>query len=828
MPQQAPDQPAGPAALSSDAVMDRPAETAEKPGGKKASDPLIAGLSAARLRLAAQAEAMLAERSEADAEAARAARAETRAHALKRKLDDARAALARPAALRDLPQAKELLRRHLPARPTSAALKAAYEAAGLHEMADTFVLYRIIGNDLYPRHRKGQSRSNVAFILENEPELEACEKRWVINRIVDGDEREAIIALLERHRQAWIEIPFDWDEYDRIDWDVEAFDGLPCEVSREFDQLDEKERGLVAARLRQSKNNYVMNNNGARNAALADGLDRAKWVLPWDGNCFVTVSAWRDIREAVTGRPWLKHFLVPMARITDNASLLDPGFAPEAAEEPQILFRCDSTESFDARHPYGRRPKVDLFWRLGVPGPWDKWKYYPWDMTARGASAEAHQFGHAGWVARLASGQSHLEQSDARSFQDRGLARAEAIVSTLDHLDAQRLYRRYDRDNLVSYDEARLDQLARARYGWMGAWRSHVLDAAREALGRGPYSVTQKTSLPPSGDIHDYWHPAPYWHPDPSKPDGLPYIRRDGQRVPGTVMYEPDSAQYDRTRLQMMFDDTTALALGWAVSGDIELARHGAKLVRAWFLNAKTAMNPHLTYSQVRMGHNNNEGAQTGVIEMKDLYYVLDAVRLLERSGAFTRRDRAGFEDWLTRYLDWLTTSTQGQRERSSPNNHGIMYDLQVAAIHAYLGNMQGLIDTFCASRQRLFEHFNPDGFQPHEMDRTISAHYCCFNLQGWVSLANLAKACGDGLWDFALPDGRSIRKGLEWALAHADAPHWPFEQIEPFDAGRFVPLRHAAAIRAGQPSPLDGLPDGQAVKPVFHPHDGIKPYWAI
>ena len=36
---------------------------------------------------------------------------------------------------------------------------------------------------------------------------------------------------------------------------------------------------------------------------------------------------------------------LPMA---DNADLLDPAFAPEAAEEPQILFRADTAEGFDA------------------------------------------------------------------------------------------------------------------------------------------------------------------------------------------------------------------------------------------------------------------------------------------------------------------------------------------------------------------------------------------------------------------------------------------------------------------------------------------------
>lgn len=46
-------------------------------------------------------------------------------------------------------------------------------------------LYRIIGNDLYPWHKKGQSRQDVAFVLKHETEIENCEKRWVVNRIVN-------------------------------------------------------------------------------------------------------------------------------------------------------------------------------------------------------------------------------------------------------------------------------------------------------------------------------------------------------------------------------------------------------------------------------------------------------------------------------------------------------------------------------------------------------------------------------------------------------------------------------------------------------------------
>ena len=56
--------------------------------------------------------------------------------------------------------------------------------------------------------------------------------------------------------------------------------------------------------------------------------------------------------------------------------------------------------------------------------------------------------------------------------------------------------------------------------------------AADHAMTEGPFSVMDKQIAPPSGDKHDYMSRATYWWPDPSKPDGLPYIRRDGQTNP--------------------------------------------------------------------------------------------------------------------------------------------------------------------------------------------------------------------------------------------------------------------------------------------------------
>lgn len=309
-----------------------------------------------------------------------------------------------------------------------------YMRSPLATEPETFCLLRVVGNDLVPRHSKGQSRDNVAFTLEHEPAFEGCTKLWVLNRIFDTEEEAAIIRLMESHGQAYHRIPFDLATYARQPWDVA---GLP-EPTRKLlgsdDEASARQRLRLATVIRRSKSNYAINNNGARNVALTLGRAMAKWVLPWDGNCFLTEAAWMGIRDGIGHRPFLPYFVVPMVRITDNAMVVREGYKPGRHEEPQIIFRRDAREMFDERYPYGHRPKIELLWRLGVPGVWDHFEVKEHELPRPVLCPEAGQVGSAGWVARLNSGKPTLEVG-RKSGSRRGVARDEAIVAFLDMLD---------------------------------------------------------------------------------------------------------------------------------------------------------------------------------------------------------------------------------------------------------------------------------------------------------------------------------------------------------------------------------------------------------
>lgn len=708
------------------------------------------------------------------------------------------------------------------------SLKKEYYEKKLDQKEDSFVLVRIIGNDLYPRHKKGQSRENVKFILDNEPAYDGCDKLWIVNRIVDSSERDKIISMLKAYDQEYVETKFSEDEYLKIPLETDILPSPGFLNSKEYQELGPEQQARVITAIHRLKNNYVMNNNGARNMALKEGKKRAKWVLPWDGNCYLTPAAWKEIYHDVTQEPWYRHFVVPMARVLSNDDLIQNSMPPDPVEEPQLIFRDDTQEEFNSNFCYGRRPKVELFWSLGIPGKWDRWKDDPWDQQRRGLLPKSRQFGLAGWVARLYSGMGSLEQDSQESFKNRGLVRQEAVISTLREIDKRlagnaankNFLQIYNKDAINSFNEFYKKNSDEEITNYIEELVSH----ADDALIRGPYSVVDKTTLPPSGDVHDYWHPAPYWWPDPSKSDGLPYIRRDGERVPGTRMYEPDSDKYDRTRIQRVFDDSITLALAWEFTGSRKYLDHAEKILKYFFIDTKTRMTPHLNYAQVRLGRNKNMGASTGLIEFKDFYYYLDAVRVLESSGYVSAKVFEQFRKWLAQYQQWLIDSPQGKKEILGHNNHGTYYDLQLAAVSAYLGDEKILYETFARAQGRIVEQIMSNGEQPDELSRATSQHYCHYNLQGFLNLALLARNWGCDLFNYTADNGASLKKAVDWLLQR-HGEEWQYQQIDKFDYERTQPI-YLTARELGYSARKDMGLQSSIGKTKFFPHDGVMPYF--
>lgn len=686
------------------------------------------------------------------------------------------------------------------------------EEAEMAQRADTFALCRTIGNDLEPRHQAGQSLANVRFILDHEEEFEGVKKLWLLNRISNPEAEAQIIELLEDGGHLYRRVPFSSEDYRSIGYNFDTFDDSAVFFDGRLDpRTDDPLEFQAIVQAYRLRNNYVMNNNGSRNAAIAFCLEHAKWALPFDGNCFLTPSGWEALRSDIFKARDKRYFVVPMARIRDNAELLDPDKSFDAVEEPQIVFREDAPLRFDEAHPYGRRPKVEMLLHLGVDGPWQRWPCYGFDLPPRKVHADCHRVGWAGWVARLSSGKTHLEHANRAALDNRGVARARAIRDHLDMLGSRQIAPALETRQPLIYDSSLLSALS--------ASDVETLDTgAKAALARGPFSVTQKPKAGPSGDLKDYFHPAPYWWPNPATKDGLPYVRRDGERLPGTQLYDAESDRFDRTRLQRLFDDTTVLTLSSLLPDANPACRERAQEnLRIWFLDPEKGMSPHLNFAQVRLGLDNNQGAAHGVIETKDLYFLLDAVRMLGNYELVKE-----LSVWIDDFLAWLLESDQGRQEQKARNNHGTCYDLQTAALAAFLERTETLQRINLRAQARALNTITPDGEQPHELNRTLTQHYCAFNLQSWINLFDLLTGAGMRPWESEA--GERIRTALRRML-HMSLEEWSHPQIKPFDRNRLLPLNEVLRHQTGED--ILGLPASTGPA-VFDPHDGIAPFWRL
>lgn len=325
----------------------------------------------------------------------------------------------------------------------------------------------------------------------------------------------------------------------------------------------------------------------------------------------------------------------------------------------------------------------------------------------------------------------------------------------------------------------------------------NLLENADAALSAKPLSVMDKNQVPPSGDKHDYMSVAPYYWPDPAKSNGLPYIRHDGKVNP-----ESRDENFDHGRMQIMGETVELLALAYFFTGNEAYATQATKWLRTWFLDPATRMNPNLQFAQAIMGENTGRGS--GILEGRHVSVAADAAELLAGSASWTSQDRAEFKSWLEKYLDWLSNSKNGRAESNAKNNHGTWYDVQTLELSLVLGK-NDLAKQIAegAKTKRVTAQIQPDGTQPHELERTAALSYSQFNLEALTTLATLSQHAGVDLWHCQLPDGKfAIATALDFLLPYAfdESKKWPYQQIKKFNRAEFAPLLRQAAVAYHDP----------------------------
>lgn len=283
-----------------------------------------------------------------------------------------------------------------------------------------------------------------------------------------------------------------------------------------------------------------------------------------------------------------------------------------------------------------------------------------------------------------------------------------------------------------------------------------IISRADSPSKQGAYSVVFfKSKVAPSKDKHDYVSQAPYWWADTTKSNGLPYIRKDGERNPEIYQL------HDRSQLGDMCTVVKQLALAYYYTGNEKYAAKAKIFMNTWFLAPETRMNPNLNYAQYIPGLNDGRGI--GIIESRELTVIPDAIAMLKGSTAIDGKFIGGIQAWFKEFNNWLQTSPNGKDERSQLNNHGSYYDVQVINYSLFIGDKETAIQLLQNTTiPRIEKQFTTEGAQPLELSRTKSWDYVNMNLYAWCQLAILAKHVDIDLWHKQTPDGKGIKAAVK------------------------------------------------------------------
>ena len=299
--------------------------------------------------------------------------------------------------------------------------------------------------------------------------------------------------------------------------------------------------------------------------------------------------------------------------------------------------------------------------------------------------------------------------------------------------------------------------------------KDRILKAATAALNQAPVTITAFPAKLSEGGPNDFYSNGDYWWPDPKKPNGLPYIKRDGET-------NPENFIAHRMAVKTLRDSVAALAAAYKITSDDKYVAKAAELLKVFFLDAKTRMNPSLNFAQAVPGVSPGRGI--GIIDALHIIEIPAAVKAMEGSKAFPAEMAKDLRQWFRELAEWMVTSDNGKDEAKAKNNHSVAFQLQLAVFADFIGDQEKL--ALC--RKQFKEVFVPkqmadDGGFPLELARTKPYGYSIFQLDNMTLLCQVLSTSEDNLWTFETKDGKSIAKAIAYLYPFlADKSKWPLK----------------------------------------------------
>lgn len=318
-----------------------------------------------------------------------------------------------------------------------------------------------------------------------------------------------------------------------------------------------------------------------------------------------------------------------------------------------------------------------------------------------------------------------------------------------------------------------------------------LIRGANKLLAKDFSYVTDKKRTPPSGDNHDYMSLSRYAWPNDST--GVYDDIRDGKT-------NPEIYDYDRPKLAQFSSAVYSLSLAYFFSDDEKYAEKATDLVRAWFLDPETHMNPNMKYAQVAFGVNENKGLAQGIIDANDFIHVIEAISILYDSPSWTREDHVAMKEWFYKFIRWITQNYNADAFKST--NVSTWMDVQKAVYFLFTEQKQYLNSSshIMPVEQKIDAQLTTEGTLPNEKNRVRSQHYVYYNLRAYMNLALVRKnrTGQDRDWPvLASQNHAGLKPALESLVTYlngSDASQF-FSESESFDNCRYLDIFKPAAI---------------------------------
>ncbi|KAJ7092770.1 chondroitin AC/alginate lyase [Mycena belliarum] len=294
-----------------------------------------------------------------------------------------------------------------------------------------------------------------------------------------------------------------------------------------------------------------------------------------------------------------------------------------------------------------------------------------------------------------------------------------------------------------------------------GEAKASIVSWANYLSASGPWSVTDKPMVAPSGSKQDYMSWAPYWWPNCTgvgnttelTPEQIwvtcPYVNRDGQFNPDRLTINDIGAFYN------LSDAVLYNALAFSFQDN-----HAAKFVNTWFLDSQTGMNPNLNYAQMQRGPTGQGGR-----DLKSFVKIVSGILILRKRKCtdWTAEIDAKMNAWTQKYIIWLETNPLGVAD-----NHGSFCYNQLIAAKLLVNDVPGSV----AASDKFFngiyqDQINSNGEQPFEAARTRPYHYRNYNLAAMITNARLLKYADptSDPWNRTTKAGATIKDAMDMTM---------------------------------------------------------------